>query len=339
MPAVVAAAPSAAAEPAPEQEMPPLQQHEEDEPSSISSSSEDEGDFKVDRKRKKANARSKLRPPPALRWMRTPLNANPDNSNAASSNSFTPASVPLSRVLGLDPRIAAHLREKLGFDSLLPVQAAVWAASAGGRAGAAHDLAVAAPTGSGKTLAYGLPLLHSLLDDGYSSSSVKGGKKRGGKTKKEAATEAKAERGGAASSTSLGALVVVPTRDLAEQVAAVLGPRAAAWDCAPPCSSAEPAEAGMEQQQQRQQEQRQLKATSTLLPSQRRPWLLWEEGARSAEGGVGTTPALCCLRFQRRTERKREREKGARPLTSSSRLPGGSRRTSLRSAPLCLKKL
>ena len=75
------------------------------------------------------------------------------------------------------------------------MQAAVWAAAAGGRGGA-HDLAVASPTGSGKTLAYGLPAAHSLLDPA-------GARRR---------------------RTALGVLIVVPTRDLAAQVGGVLTP-------------------------------------------------------------------------------------------------------------------
>ena len=143
MPAVVAAPSSGAAADA-QQEMPPpqLQQQqpaEEDEsPSTSSSSSEDEDDFRGGenrKRRKKARANeSKPRPPPALRWMRTPLNVV-EHGGGAGTSASTPhlASVPLQRVLGLDPRLEAHLRENLGFHSLLPVQAAVWAAAAGGR--------------------------------------------------------------------------------------------------------------------------------------------------------------------------------------------------------------
>ena len=106
----------------------------------------------------------KPRPPPALPWMRVPI---PIGGGA----------VPLGDVRGLDARIEAWLREgknrrergpafahffsrlahffppsPAGVTTLFPVQAATWAATAGGRGGA-HDLAVCAPTGSGKTLA------------------------------------------------------------------------------------------------------------------------------------------------------------------------------------------
>jgi len=222
---------AAAAAAAPEEELPPPPPAEDgDLPSTSSSSSEDDDDegFKGDGKKRRANAKrsTKPRPPPALRWMRTPLD-NPDlgtSSTATATN--TPASVPLSRVLGLDPRITAHLREKLGFGSLLPVQAAVWAAAAGGRPGAAHDLAVAAPTGSGKTLAYGLPLLHSLLDEVAAEAEEKGGENGGEAESKQ--PRKRLRRRLRRLGSSLGALVVVPTRDLAEQVAAVLGPAGAA---------------------------------------------------------------------------------------------------------------
>ena len=63
------------------------------------------------------------------------------------------------------PAHAAHahlLPSAESFTHLFPVQAAVWAAAAGG-AGGAHDVCVCAPTGSGKTLAFCLPVVHSLL--------------------------------------------------------------------------------------------------------------------------------------------------------------------------------
>ena len=46
-------------------------------------------------------------------------------------------------------------------ESLFPVQAVLWAETAGGAA-AVHDVCLAAPTGSGKTLAYLLPVLQAL---------------------------------------------------------------------------------------------------------------------------------------------------------------------------------
>lgn len=71
---------------------------------------------------------------------------------------------------------------------LFPVQAVVWHETAGG-ASPAHDVCICAPTGSGKTLSYALPVLAALA-------------------------------GRAA--PALRALCVLPTRDLASQVFAVL---------------------------------------------------------------------------------------------------------------------
>jgi ATP-dependent RNA helicase DDX51/DBP6 len=96
--------------------------------------------------------------------------------------------VPLEAVGGLDPRLARALRAT-GVDALFPVQSAVWRQTAGG-ASPLHDVCIAAPTGSGKTLAYLLPVISAL-----------------------AARRAPRR---------LRALVVLPTRDLALQVHAVL---------------------------------------------------------------------------------------------------------------------
>ncbi|KAG1663277.1 hypothetical protein FOA52_006318 [Chlamydomonas sp. UWO 241] len=101
------------------------------------------------------------------------------------------AGVPLGQVHGMAPGLAAALRSRMGFKELFPVQAAVWRESGGGTS-SAHDLCVAAPTGSGKTLAYVLPVLNGLACQ---------------------ATGGSAHR--------LQALVVLPTRDLAQQVHAV----------------------------------------------------------------------------------------------------------------------
>lgn len=95
--------------------------------------------------------------------------------------------VPLEEVHGLDPRLAAALGAT-GVEVLFPVQAVAWRETAGGSS-PSHDLCIAAPTGSGKTLAYVLPLLQAL-----SRRCV----------------------------PLLRALVVLPTRDLALQVLAVL---------------------------------------------------------------------------------------------------------------------
>ena len=89
----------------------------------------------------------------------------------------------------LDERLQAALREG-GMERLFPVQAAVWQALAGG-AETGHDLCIHAPTGSGKTLAFALPLVASLQ----------------GRVLRR-----------------LRALAVLPTHDLAQQVARVLEP-------------------------------------------------------------------------------------------------------------------
>ena len=78
---------------------------------------------------------------------------------------------------------------------LFPVQAVVWAQTAGG-ASPAHDVCICAPTGSGKTLSYALPVLQALA-------------------------------GRAA--PRLRALVVLPTRDLASQAGAGATMRLAGW--------------------------------------------------------------------------------------------------------------
>lgn len=101
------------------------------------------------------------------------------------------SSVPVGEVAGLDGRLAAVLRAG-GVSLLFPVQAALWAAL---RCGDAHDVCVNAPTGSGKTLAYALPLVAALTGRAV---------------------------------CRLRALVVLPTHDLAQQVAAVMAPLCAA---------------------------------------------------------------------------------------------------------------
>ena len=129
-----------------------------------------------------------------LPWMRVPVAVD------------GAAGVPLGHVGGLDPAVATALRAG-GVSCLFPIQAAVWQSLSGGRS-ARHDLAVCAPTGSGKTLAYLLPLVHHL-----GAGGTPGGV---------------AAAGAAGFPRALRGLVVVPTRDLARQVASVLSPLAAA---------------------------------------------------------------------------------------------------------------
>lgn len=95
--------------------------------------------------------------------------------------------LPLTKITSLDARILDTLRGN-GVESLFPVQAAVMEELASGVEG---DLLVSASTGSGKTLAYLLPVLQSL-----SGRLV----------------------------CRLRALIVVPGRELALQVATVLEP-------------------------------------------------------------------------------------------------------------------
>lgn len=87
--------------------------------------------------------------------------------------------------LGVCPPLIAALTHA-GLDAPTPVQARVVPAVLAGR-----DVQVQAPTGSGKTLAFVLPLLQRLIGEGQ----------RGSRTVRQ--------------------LVLVPTRELAEQVAAV----------------------------------------------------------------------------------------------------------------------
>ena len=98
--------------------------------------------------------------------------------------------VALDEVPGLDERLKASLHA-LDVSSLFGVQSAVWQHTGGGLR-FDRDLCVCAPTGSGKTLAYALPLVHGLA--------------------------------GQKTTTRLRALVVVPTGDLAFQVARVFEP-------------------------------------------------------------------------------------------------------------------
>jgi superfamily II DNA/RNA helicase len=87
---------------------------------------------------------------------------------------------------GVDSRLA-ELLERRGMVTAFPVQAAVVPAAAKGR-----DVLVQSPTGSGKTLAFGLPIIDRL------------------------------ERG----TSTPGALILAPTRELAVQICDDLGPLA-----------------------------------------------------------------------------------------------------------------
>ncbi|KAG2486916.1 hypothetical protein HYH03_014415 [Edaphochlamys debaryana] len=174
-----------------------------------------------------ANAPASAKAGPVLPWMRVPITIRPGSGVAVGS------------VLGLDPRLAEALKTGFHFTELFPVQAAVWQHSAGGLS-TAHDLCVAAPTGSGKTLAYALPLVNALaVEDGWvgrMGPDWGGGREGGGKTLAYAlplvnalAVEAAGPpHGRAPGRRLLRGLVVLPTRDLAAQVHAVLQPLCAA---------------------------------------------------------------------------------------------------------------
>lgn len=96
--------------------------------------------------------------------------------------------------LGLDPRLLRSLG-KQGFEKPTPVQAAAIPKALEGK-----DIVARARTGSGKTLAYVLPALHRVLNSGDTK-------------------------------TGWRALVLVPTRELCEQVCAADGQQHACRCC------------------------------------------------------------------------------------------------------------
>nr|XP_010920814.1 DEAD-box ATP-dependent RNA helicase 1 isoform X1 [Elaeis guineensis] len=108
---------------------------------------------------------------PHLPWMRNPVDIDLCEE------------CPLGLLPFLDPRLAEAL-QKIGIQSLFPVQVAVWQETIGPGA-FERDICVNSPTGSGKTLAYALPIVQML-----STQKIR----------------------------CLRALVVLPTRDLAIQV-------------------------------------------------------------------------------------------------------------------------
>ena len=100
---------------------------------------------------------------------------------------LTGTDVDIVKLRGINPGLAASL-DSNGIDRLFAVQAATWRHTGGG-ASFNRDICLCAPTGSGKTLAYALPVLQGLWD----RTNV----------------------------SRLRALIVVPTGDLATQVAHV----------------------------------------------------------------------------------------------------------------------
>ncbi|MBL9150487.1 MAG: DEAD/DEAH box helicase [Phycisphaerae bacterium] len=103
--------------------------------------------------------------------------------------------------LGLHPTLLRGLAA-LGFTEPTPIQSVLLPPAIEGR-----DLVGLAPTGTGKTLAYVLPIAHRLLAS--PPPLLKGPKKRGG-GKRSARVDPRSR---------LRALVLVPTRELAQQVA------------------------------------------------------------------------------------------------------------------------
>ncbi|CAL9102767.1 unnamed protein product [Musa textilis] len=108
---------------------------------------------------------------PHLPWMRNPVDIDQFEER------------PLGFLPSLDPRLKEAL-QKMGLQSLFPVQVAVWQETIGPGT-FERDICVNSPTGSGKTLAYALPIVQMLAHRKI---------------------------------RCLRALVVLPTRDLALQV-------------------------------------------------------------------------------------------------------------------------
>ncbi|PIM99452.1 DEAD-box ATP-dependent RNA helicase [Handroanthus impetiginosus] len=116
-------------------------------------------------------AKRKKKSVPVIPWMRDAVDISLSDSCLLDSLPF------------LDPRLKRDLH-RMGYNSLFPVQVAVWHETIGPGC-FERDLCINSPTGSGKTLAYALPILQAL-----STRTIK----------------------------CLRALVVLPTRDLAVQV-------------------------------------------------------------------------------------------------------------------------
>ena len=111
-------------------------------------------------------------------------------SSAAEASAEAPPPTTFA-ALGIDLRLVKAVR-KLGLEKPTPVQARCIPLALQGK-----DVLARAPTGSGKTLAYAIPLLHKLL--------------------------AQRERAGAQiSGAGVGGVVLVPTRELCQQVHGVL---------------------------------------------------------------------------------------------------------------------
>ena len=120
------------------------------------------------------------------------------------SETVEPSNAPLSQEetnftsLGLDPRITTHLTKKMDIKKPTAIQKA----SLEKLLTQDTDALIQAETGSGKTLAYVLPILHRLI---------------------RVSADLKAKGGQGLSRTSgLFAIILVPTRELSKQIAAVL---------------------------------------------------------------------------------------------------------------------
>jgi len=141
-----------------------------------------------------------------------PVCAQPPAPHAAPE-SDTPINSPFA-AFGLADALLRAIAD-LGYTCPTPVQArAIPLALPGGTQVAEAppafiDLMVSSQTGSGKTAAFLLPLLHTLLQSVPEAAAPQGGERRKPKGKKSQHFEA----------ATPGALVLCPTRELAQQVA------------------------------------------------------------------------------------------------------------------------
>jgi ATP-dependent RNA helicase DDX24/MAK5 len=130
----------------------------------------------------------------------------PDENDEAITNLRTSWSIHAPGIV-LHTTLCAGL-VTLGYDRPTPIQSSSLPAAMLGR----RDIVGAAPTGSGKTLGYGLPILQYLLEEAD-----------GMKEQDESATKSIGQHEGDDSYRStLQALILVPTRELAMQVTSEL---------------------------------------------------------------------------------------------------------------------
>jgi superfamily II DNA/RNA helicase len=138
-------------------------------------------------------------------------NAIANHSRPSSSSSLQRAAL----LYALDDTLVNNLSSN-NIHSFFPVQEMIFPLLFGMQEGECvfkRDICVSAPTGSGKTLSYAIPIINSLLRD------------RRGSTNKVVASSAKTSSTAVDATTTatnfvsgLEALVVLPTRELANQV-------------------------------------------------------------------------------------------------------------------------